>query len=85
MFSYTRVLNTQELFVPNNQKNTLFWRIILHSSDLSRLQSTSTGNDIDELVGDRSLTSTVVLELQTVDHVTSVLGRVVHSIATGGS
>lgn len=48
----------------------------------SRLQSTGTGNDIDELVGDRGLTATVVLELQVVDHVSSVLGRVVHGVAT---
>jgi hypothetical protein len=42
-----------------------------------------TSNNIDKLVRDGGLATTVVLHLQTGDHVTSVLRGIVHGIATG--
>jgi hypothetical protein len=41
-----------------------------------------TGNDINQLVGNGGLATTVVLHLERANHVRSVLRRVVHGIAT---
>ena len=41
-----------------------------------------TGDDVDQLVGDGGLATTVVLHGQTVDHVRRVLRRVIHGIPT---
>lgn len=48
---------------------------------LRRLKGTGTCDDVDELVRDGGLTTTVVFELQIRDHVASVLGGVVHGVA----
>lgn len=48
------------------------------------LQSGSTSDDIDELVGDSGLATTVVLHLQAGDHVGGVLGCVIHGLLPGG-
>ena len=50
---------------------------------IRRSQSTGTSDDIHQLVCNSSLATTVVLELQAADHVTGVLGCVVHSVSTG--
>jgi hypothetical protein len=41
----------------------------------------STSDNLDQLTGNGSLSSTVVKNLESVDHVTSVLGGVVHGVA----
>jgi hypothetical protein len=41
-----------------------------------------TSDDVDELVRDRGLATTVVLELQTANHLAGVLGGVLHGVAT---
>ena len=48
------------------------------------LQSGSTSNDIDQLVGDSGLATTVVLHLEAGNHVGGVLGCVVHGLLPGG-
>lgn len=45
--------------------------------------SGGTSNDLDQLAGNDSLSGTVEQDLEFVDHVTSVLGGVVHGVATG--
>ena len=42
-------------------------------------------NDIDKLVGDDCLTTSVVLELQRANHVTGVVGSVLHGRSPGGN
>lgn len=51
--------------------------------DREGLERTGSSNDIDKLVGDCSLTTTVVLELQVANHIASILRCVVHSISSG--
>ena len=43
---------------------------------------TQTGNDVDQLVGNGGLTTSVVFHGQRANHVRGVLGRIVHCIAT---
>ena len=44
------------------------------------LRRSRTSNDLDEFAGNDGLTSSVVENLELVDHVTSVLGRIVHGV-----
>ena len=50
--------------------------------DVTEATMARTSDNVDELVRDGGLATTVVLQRQTVDHVTSVLRRVVHGVAT---
>jgi hypothetical protein len=50
--------------------------------DLVRDHSKRTSDNIDKLVGNSSLPATIVLHLQRGDHVTRILLRAIHSIAT---
>lgn len=45
------------------------------------LRGGGTSDNLDQLTGNGSLSGTVVQNLESVDHVTSVLGGVIHSVA----
>lgn len=49
-----------------------------------RLGGSRTSNNLDEFASNDGLTSTVVQNLELADHVTSVLGGVVHGVLAGG-
>ena len=52
------------------------------STRTAHLERAGTSDDVDELVRDGGLATTVVLHLERADHVRRVLRRVVHGVAT---
>ena len=64
----------------------MHWVLVVAESLSTRrrncLERGGTSDDVDELVGDGSLATTVVLHLQRGDHVAGILGRVVHGVTT---
>lgn len=49
---------------------------------IRRMAREHTSDDVDKLVRDSGLATTVVLHLEGANHVRSVLRRIVHSVAT---
>jgi hypothetical protein len=56
---------------------------MMNKAEECTLECAGTGDDIDELVRNSSLTTTVVLQLQVADHVSCVLGCIIHSVSSG--
>jgi hypothetical protein len=52
-----------------------------HTGRLHILRCGGTSDDLDQLTGNGGLSGTVVENLESVDHVTSVLGGIVHGVA----
>jgi len=70
-------------------ESTELLRILIHSTTMvnkstiySRYsQSTCTSDDVNKLVGNSGLTTTIVLHLQSGDHIACILGCIVHCVA----
>lgn len=61
--------------------------IARYTQETNRLhvgRSGGTGDNLDQLTGNDGLSGTVEQDLKSVDHITGVLGGVVHGVAAGG-